>query len=236
MSAVGFNNVDYCVKSNCFGYGKFVEKEPGAIPLFVVKMLAANLNNVDQKAWANKQFKTLMTERFIPISCSVVVVNKNIFSRILNFIVRIFAFIFCKSKNYVLVENPTNDKEVLRINKKQHIDEVIIKMRKLANCVEFINMLPTFMPDLIASLPSQEMCLKNIQWRPNYTEKEKEILKATVVARYQFFEQVSRPGTQAERIASLEQFIPHYRRACEVDLSKNSTGFTEVLDVEMIPV
>lgn len=254
MAAVEQTGSIYCVQTNCLGYGRFTEREPTNVPVQVAKIIAA-MKDIDQKDWqeqesirlgAKKQFISLMTKGLFPTQFRVAVVNKNFLSRVINLIVRIFAFLFCRTKNYFLMKNPLNKNEILRINKRENSEDAVIAMRKLPQIVEFVELLKEFMPDLLESMPDQKGCLAQIQGNTKFTEKEKVILKAAAVAQYTFFEQLAkghtredRPAgkaqTQADGIAALEQFLPHYRAAFEVDFAQYPSGFKEVTETRYSP-
>lgn len=233
MAAVGSQGNVYCVQSNCFGYGRFSEREPSNVPLQIAKVIAA-MQNVEQQNGAKSEFIRLMTEddRLFLTPLRVVVINKNILSRVIHFIVRIFAILFCRTKKYFLVKSPLNKNEIWRINKRENIEDTVIALRKLPRSIEFINLLIKFIPDLLASLSDQKNDLKQIQDHTKFTKEEK-VIKALVFAKYKLFEQLAKPQTMAERIEALEQFLPYHTAAIEVNFLDFSGGLTEVAETNI---
>lgn len=238
------------LQSNCLGYGEWVTKTPLKLPIKIAAM-AIGMVTVLQAAntitsEVAEQFKAQITDiekNIVPkmpqLSAKVFVVNKNIFSQILNFIVRIFAAIFGTSKNYIIFYNPMNPEQVLRMNKYDWINDLFKVFRVVMTRPQLVDDVISkhlTNPIVTALIPDQEGLLKKFEGEKDtpetkaLTPETKALHVAAATGVLTFVEQLKSSQTVEQRALSVDLFIKAVKPAVMNDVStEDLPGFAQIM-------
>lgn len=185
-------------QTNCFGFGSITTKAKMKIP--------AELEAEMGMPPVIKGIMDHYLSQVPPISFKFFVVNKNFFSQVLNFIVRIFATIFCSAHNYIVLRNPLNPEEIIRVNKKDLANQLLENFRQIMAISAIGSALPLICQQVTAAgiIPPKAHAAAFLQGSPSDV---KPVAEKALNGLYEFLEKAKVIQTPAQRADSVDLLI-----------------------------